>query len=173
MDRKGARPEALRVAAAAQPNKGCLYIYDGYPSLYMLTHSCLPSRWAFPGHLSAQDEGSVRALGVDPAAEVRRIMAARPDAVVDDYPRFVFGNKATHAIVQQELNRSYYLAACVPNGFLDRWACIVRLRPTSRHSARLLSCANGLVALAFEALDERAHNPRRRNTRSNPARPTD
>jgi hypothetical protein len=116
MDRKGARPEALRVAAAAQPKKGCLYVYDGYPSLYLLTHSCLPSRWAFPGHLSAQDEGSARALGVDPSAEVRRIMAARPDAVVDDYPRFVFGNKATHAIVQQVLDRDYYLAACVPNG---------------------------------------------------------
>jgi len=128
--RKGGRAEAMRVAAAAQPTHGCLYVYDGYPSLYLLTHSCLPSRWAFPGHLSAQDEASVKALGVDPSAEVRRIMAARPQAVVDDYPHFVFGNKATHAIVQDELNRDYYLAACVANGH-GRLRLIYRLREST------------------------------------------
>ncbi len=115
--RKGGRAEAMQVAAAATPTHGCIYVYDGYPALYMLTHSCLPSRWAFPGHLSARDEAHVAALGVDPSAEVERIMAARPQVVVDDYPRFVFGNAATHKIVQQVLDRDYYLAACVANGY--------------------------------------------------------
>ena len=115
--RKGGRREAMLVAAAAQPTHGCIYVYDGYPALYMLTHSCLPSRWAFPGHLSARDEAHVAALGVDPSTEVRRIMATRPQVVVDDYPRFIFGNAATHAIVQQVLNRDYVLTACVANGY--------------------------------------------------------
>lgn len=115
--RKGGKVEAMQVAAAAMPMHGCIYVYDGYPALYMLTHSCLPSRWAFPGHLSARDEAHVAALGVDPSAEVRRIMAARPQVVVDDYPRFIFGNAATHAIVQQALDRDYNLTACVANGY--------------------------------------------------------
>lgn len=130
--RKGGRREAMLVAAAARPTHGCIYVYDGYPALYMLTHSCLPSRWVFPGHLSARDEAHVAALGVDPSAEVRRIMAIRPQVVVDDYPRFIFGNAATHAIVQQVLNRDYVLAACVANGY-DRKRLIYRLREDGSH----------------------------------------
>jgi len=132
--RKGGRHEAMLVAAAAEPTHGCIYVYDGYPALYMLTHSCLPSRWVFPGHLSARDEAHVAALGIDPSAEVRRIMAGRPQVVVDDYPRFIFGNAETHAIVQEVLNRDYYLAACVANGH-DRERLIYRLRENGTEPA--------------------------------------
>ncbi|UAK25784.1 hypothetical protein [Sphingomonas nostoxanthinifaciens] len=110
---KGGRSEATAVAAAAAPTGRCIFVYDAYPALYMLAQSCLPTKWAFPGHLSTQDEADARALGVDPTAEVRRIMAARPAAVIDTYPRFAFTNRATRAILSQELAVHYDLADCV------------------------------------------------------------
>jgi hypothetical protein len=113
---KGGAAEAQAVAQAATPARGCLYVYDGYPALYMLTHSCLPSKWVFPGHLNTQDEASAKAIGVDPVAEIRRILATRPGAIVDDYPRFAFGNRATRAVLRKALARDYHLAACIPTG---------------------------------------------------------
>ncbi|MBB3880154.1 ArnT family glycosyltransferase [Sphingomonas pseudosanguinis] len=113
---KGGAAEAIAVAHAATPISGCLYVYDGYPALYMLTHSCLPSRWVFPGHLNTRDEASAAAIGTDPVAEIRRILAQRPGAIVDDYPRFAFGNAATRAVLRGVLARDYHLAACVPTG---------------------------------------------------------
>ena len=113
---KGGAVEAMAIARAATPASGCLYVYDGYPALYMLTHSCLPSRWVFPGHLNTSDEASAAAIGVDPVAEIRRILAQRPGAIVDDYPRFAFGNAATRAVLRRMLARDYHLAACVPTG---------------------------------------------------------
>lgn len=113
---KGGAAEAMAVARAATPARGCLYVYDGYPALYMLTGSCLPSRWVFPGHLNTQDEASAAAIGTDPVVEIRRILATRPGAIVDDYPRFAFGNAATRAVLRDVLARDYHLAACVPTG---------------------------------------------------------
>jgi len=117
---KGGRAEALAVARAAMPDRGqgrgCIYVYDGYPALYMLTHSCLPSKWVFPGHLNTLDEANASAIGTDPVAEIRRILAARPAAIVDDYPRFAFGNPATRKVLSEVLARDYHLAACVRTG---------------------------------------------------------
>lgn len=113
---KGGADAARAVAAAAVPARGCLFVYDGYPALYMLTRACVPTKWAFPGHLNTRDEANPAALGIDPAVEVRRILATRPGAIVDDYPRFAFGNPATRAILADVLRRDYHLAACVPTG---------------------------------------------------------
>ncbi len=107
---KGGGAAAKAVALTAAPRAGrCIYVYDGYPALYQLTHSCLPSRWVFPGHLSTRDEASPRALGVDPVAEVRRILAAKPDVIIDDDPVFEGGNRATHALVLAAEARDYAL----------------------------------------------------------------
>jgi len=110
---KGARAEAEAVTAAAMPRKGCIFVYNGYPALYMMTHSCLPSRWAFPGHLNAADESNPRALGADPLLITRRILAARPDAIVDTYPVFQYGNPPVHALVEQAVRDRYALVACI------------------------------------------------------------
>ena len=75
---KGGNASAQVIAAAAQPRHGCIYVYDGYPALYMLTHSCLPTRWAFPGHLNTQDEAFPAALGIDPVAEERTDIGDQP-----------------------------------------------------------------------------------------------
>ena len=113
---KGGAAEAKIVTAAATPRHGCLYVYDGYPALYRLTHTCLLSRFVFPGHLNMADEASVKALGVDPSAEVERIMAAGPETVVDDWPVFERGNTATHVIVLRHLARDYRLVLRQPTG---------------------------------------------------------
>jgi hypothetical protein len=104
----GTAADAARLAAAADPgHAGCLYVYDGYPALYRLTGSCLPTRYAFPGHLDTANEASSAGLGVDPAAEVRHIMASRPTTVVLEDPPFERVNRATYAIVRAELARHY------------------------------------------------------------------
>jgi len=112
---KGGAAAAHAVAAAAR-GPGCIYVYDGYPALYMLTRSCVPTRYAFPGSLNTADEADPRALGVDPAREVARIMATHPVAVIDDYPRFSGGNPATRAVLARALAADYRLAACIATG---------------------------------------------------------
>ena len=107
---KGGAPEAAAMARAADPGKGCLYVYDGYTALYRLTNSCLLSRFVFPGHLNMANEASVSALGVDPSAEVTRIMARHPVTVVRDNPSFDRGNRATLAILRAELAAHYVLS---------------------------------------------------------------
>jgi hypothetical protein len=124
--RNGGHVQALAVAEAAQPHRGCLYVYDGYPALYMLTHSCLPTRWVFPGHLNTSDEDSIKALGVDPVAEVQRILATRPEVIVDDAPAYEFGNADTRALVEAALARDYHIATMVKTG-TARYRLVYRL----------------------------------------------
>jgi hypothetical protein len=123
---KGGRAEALAVAQAAQPSHGCIDVYDGYPALYMLTHSCLPTRWVFPGHLNTQGEDRANAIGVDPASEVRRILATRPEVIVDDAPAYEFGNPETRALVESALARDYHLETEVKTG-VARYRLVYRL----------------------------------------------
>ena len=106
---KGGEAAARVIAAAARPSHGCIYVYDGYPALYMLTHSCLPTRWAFPGHLNTQDEAFPAALGVDPVAEERRILATRPDVIVTNAPAYAGVNPVTLALLQAALAKDYRL----------------------------------------------------------------
>lgn len=122
---KGGTAAAAAVARAATPKHGCIYVYDGYPALYELTHSCLPTRWSFPGHLSTQDEAYPRALGVDPVAEVKRILATHPEVIVDDAPTFAGGNRATHALVAQAEAQDYRLVLRYRTG-TDRYRLVYR-----------------------------------------------
>jgi hypothetical protein len=132
---KGGRREALLVAAAARPAHGCIYVYDGFPALYMLTHSCLPTRFAFPGMLNTASEASVRAIGVDPSAEERRILATRPEVIVDYFPAYTLGNKATHAILEDVLARDYRLAYRLVTGAGGQ-RLVYRLKDRRRQSTR-------------------------------------
>lgn len=113
---KGGNAEMRAVAAAATPRHGCIFIYNGYPGLYMMTGSCLPSRWSFPGHVNAEDENNAWALGVDPLVETRRILDNRPEAIVETFPAFAFGNRPTRALLHQVLRANYDPVLCVRNG---------------------------------------------------------
>jgi len=117
---KGRAAEAAAITRAATPTTGCLYVYDGYPALYRLTHSCLLTRFVFPGHLNMANENSARALGVDPADEVRRILAQRPETIVMDDPPFERVNETTYAIVRQEVARHYRRTFVMHTGDRDR-----------------------------------------------------
>ena len=66
------------------------------------------------------NEGSAAALGVDPAGEVRRIMALRPEKVTMDDPPFERVNLKTYAIMEQLLARDYRLAFAMRTGYRRR-----------------------------------------------------
>ena len=121
---KGRAVEAALITRAARPQHGCLFVYDGYPALYRLTGSCTLSRFVFPGHLNMTNEGSKAALGVDPAAEVRRIMALGPETVTMDDPPFERVNQVTYQIMRDELARHYRLSFAMRTG--DRQRLVYR-----------------------------------------------
>ncbi|SFG13454.1 hypothetical protein SAMN05518801_10821 [Novosphingobium sp. CF614] len=84
----------------------CLYVYEGDSALYRTTGACIPTRFAFPSHLDAMNEAG--ALGVDPVAEVRRIMASRPGVVVmAESGRPNLPNLRTRAFMRRTLARGY------------------------------------------------------------------
>jgi hypothetical protein len=127
---KGGAEAATTIARAAKPRHGCIYVYDGYPALYLLTQSCVPTRWAFPGHLNTQEEASPRALGVDPVAEVKRILATKPDVIIDDDPVYEGGNRATHALVLAAEAQDYELALRYRTG-TSRYRLVYRRKDTA------------------------------------------
>jgi hypothetical protein len=103
------------VAAAARVidryrGRGCVYVFLGPPAFYNATGSCLATRYPFSEHLGNRSEE--HAIGVDPAAEVARIMAARPAVVVLRTPS-QGDNPATVAIVRAGLHAHYRRVATV------------------------------------------------------------
>ncbi len=124
---KGGNDSMRAVAAAAKPDDGFIFVYNGYPGLYMMTGSPMPSRWSFPGHVNAQDENNAWALGVDPLAETRRILDRNPDAIVETFPAFGFGNRETRALLHQVLTERYRPVLCVANA-RNRTRVVYRLK---------------------------------------------
>lgn len=59
---------------------GSLYVFDGPVHLYTLTGAPLPTRWAFPEHLSTAEEQ--RAAGADTRRELARVLRQRPAVIV-------------------------------------------------------------------------------------------
>lgn len=106
-ERGGAREFAEATALIAAERKGrCLYVYEGDSALYRTTGACIPTRFAFPSHLNAMNEAG--ALGIDPEAEVRRIMASRPGVVVmAESGRPNLPNLRTRALMREALRRDY------------------------------------------------------------------
>lgn len=114
----GTTSDLDEAAAAIRPHidaSHCLYVYEGDSALYRATQSCLPTRFAFPAHLSTRFEE--HALGIDPAAEVARIMASRPGAVVIDESAHPYApNLRTRAVVLQALASHYRRVATLTLG---------------------------------------------------------
>ncbi len=68
---------AYRLAATiGRAPDGCLFVFQGDPILYQLTDACVPTAYNFTTFLS--EMGDSRTLGIDPHAELARVMAARP-----------------------------------------------------------------------------------------------
>lgn len=123
---RGWGPQVAQMADFIRPElKDCLYVFDGEPALYRLTGSCLPTRWPFPSHLSLTRES--RAIGANPMAEVKRIMAARPEFVVaNTRPDRDLNPEVLHYMTGL-LARDYAPALEVPVGGRNR--VVYRRRP--------------------------------------------
>jgi 4-amino-4-deoxy-L-arabinose transferase-like glycosyltransferase len=85
----------------------CLFVFYGAPIYYQLTRSCLPTRWPFPYHLSLNRETA--ALGVDPAAELARILRTQPAAIIDKLTDDPEINLTTQTMLRAALARDYRL----------------------------------------------------------------
>jgi hypothetical protein len=112
-----AAPQIRDMARAIAPHVGkdrCLYVYHGPVVLYTLTKACIPTRFAFPNHLSISTEAS--GLGVDTVAEVQRILATRPAVIVDGAFGFHRPNVKTQHLVHAALLRDYRPVAVVKDG---------------------------------------------------------
>lgn len=84
----------------------CLFIFDGPASLYLTANACIPTKFAYPDHLSNDVERP--ALGVDAAAEMQRILASRPGAIVTSPDKVVpVRNAATSRLLEEALHRDY------------------------------------------------------------------
>ncbi|MDB5662684.1 MAG: hypothetical protein JWN59_1022, partial [Sphingomonas bacterium] len=95
---------------------GCLFVFQGPPILYQRSGACAASRFLFPAHLNYL--GEARAIGVDPAAETRRLIASRPTVIVSSRRAAINDpNPATWDIVEAALRRDY---ALVGTGRADR-----------------------------------------------------
>ena len=92
-------------AATVQGSRGCVFVYDGYPAFYDATHSCFLTTHVFPAHLQARNE--MGATGIDEAAEVRRIMALRPERVMMEQPAYEEENLAARAELLRVLLPDY------------------------------------------------------------------
>ena len=107
----GGRAATMATVRAMRGHPGCLYVYNGHPILYYLDRSCLPSRFAFPGHLNQANEAP--AIGIDALAETRRVLDTRPGMIATVTPPWPDGNAATRALVEARLVRDYRLVHTV------------------------------------------------------------
>ena len=101
------RTSVMRGAATINRYRGagCLFVFQAPPVFYEATRSCLPTRYAFSTHLTFAGES--RAIGLDPVAEVRRILATRPTVIMTTAPHGDV-NRATFALLRAALQRDYH-----------------------------------------------------------------
>ena len=99
-------------AMAAVDGRECPYVFAGDSSLYHLSGGCIPTAYAFPSSLAYEAERG--AIGIDESAEVARILARRPPAIVTMDGPFSPWNAATQAQVSGALARDYRLVMAIP-----------------------------------------------------------
>ncbi len=107
----GTAAEVTRLAELVEPHlgKGCLYVNERLPILYLLTQSCLPTRFIFPDHLTWNRYRD--ALGVDQADEMRKLLARKPVVVVISLnPEEDSNPLAMRQLLEADLDRNYRLA---------------------------------------------------------------
>jgi hypothetical protein len=106
-DWAGYEQTVVATARFVGPNRSnCAYVFDGPTSIYRDTHSCIPTIYAYPDHLSNAMEAN--AIGVDAQAEVAQILASRPAVIITAsvpiVPRY---NIRTATLVNRAIARDY------------------------------------------------------------------
>lgn len=123
--RRASFAEVSTLARRIEPHlgTGCLYVNEKLPILYLLTRSCLPTRFIFPDHLTWDRYRD--SLGIDQTAEMNRMLATRPSVVlVDLNPELDSNPVAMRQLLMNELNRNYRLEGYASGG-TDRFAIYV------------------------------------------------
>ncbi|TCQ10964.1 hypothetical protein [Sphingomonas sp. PP-CC-3A-396] len=110
-----ARQVAALVHMVGQHPPGCLFTFGSEPILYYLTQSCLPTPYIFRSHLSRMTEA--HGLGIDPATETARLLAANPGVIVVRADK-ADTNPATRARVAAAIADRYRLVGVVKVGAL-------------------------------------------------------
>ncbi|MCR0981093.1 glycosyltransferase family 39 protein [Roseomonas populi] len=101
---RGDGSQVRELASAVRPG-AALYVFDGEPVLYLLTRSPLPTRYVFPTHLNDLREAG--GIGVDPVAELRRVLADRPDYIVTTDGTRGRMNPVSQDVLRQALAADY------------------------------------------------------------------
>lgn len=111
---EGSPATSYRIAAAirAVPGDGCIYVADTLPLLYALARTCTPTPYAFPTLLTHPDE--INSIGIDARAELARVLASRPRAIVITRPRKNYMDPAARGLIEAELAAHYRLAQVFP-----------------------------------------------------------
>lgn len=113
-----ARIAAMVGAAEPYARKGCIYLNDGPPIVYLLTHSCLPTRYVFPSHLNEAAEANA----TDAARNMAALLASRPSAIfVADKPLAHTRNPVTAAMLDAALARGYARVALLQDVYPQSW----------------------------------------------------
>ena len=111
---RGTPAAFARLVVTVGHGPGCLYVYSGPSMLYPFTGRCAATRFVYPSHLTRVREST--AIGVDPLAELRRLMTTRPAVVVVGQP-FRGEAPASRALIRTLLQAGdYRLCTVVPLG---------------------------------------------------------
>ena len=96
----------IREHPASRPG---LYVFNWDPVLYETTRTPPPTRYVLPGELAVYADSA----GVDPLAEIARILAGRPGHIVVSRPSYTPFSPAAFALIDQAVE-GYELACSVP-----------------------------------------------------------
>ena len=119
LDLPGNRASARSFAALSERldrtrQGGCLYLAEGPSWLYHSTGACRVTAYLFPAHLHFGAER--QAIGIDPVAELRRVLSQRPALVVTPFARQANRNPSTEALLWGALSRDYRTVYVTPPG---------------------------------------------------------
>ena len=102
--------ERMTAMLAPYTSSGCLYLKDGPPVLYLLTHSCLPTPYVFPENLSA----ALEAEATGASAAMTALLARRPPVITTSTLTAHAPNPETRAMLDAALKADYHLKAVIP-----------------------------------------------------------
>jgi len=104
-ERAAAQQLAAAIAPHVRADGDCLWLWDGPTALYRMSGSCVPTRFVYPDHLNNALE--TPALGLDQTAEVARVLATTPGAIVTASSPMTHQNMEATALVEAALAEGY------------------------------------------------------------------
>jgi hypothetical protein len=108
------KPDPVRLVAQAVrdtvPAGAPVWIANYHPVVYVLAGVAVPTRYAFPAHLAGWYSG---VTGIDADAEIDRVLASRPAAIVVDRGWWTAIRPPIRGVIEAALARDYVFAARV------------------------------------------------------------